>query len=112
MGGSRLIYEDTNREGEKHQSEVKLQDRNTRNLEKRRETFTHHKEHLPLILVRQQEESQHGGVGNLVVESFTVQVEECRIDPNIISVRIGQKRNERKGKLKETHFKSLFLFRL
>lgn len=35
---------------------------------------THHKEHLPLVLVRQQEEAQDGGVGDLVVKGLTVQV--------------------------------------
>lgn len=46
---------------------------------------THHKEHLPLILVWQQEETEDGGVGNLVVERFTVQVKKCRVDTDVIS---------------------------
>lgn len=47
--------------------------------------LTHHKEHLPLILVWQQEETEDSGVGNFVVKSFTMQVKECRIDTDVIS---------------------------
>lgn len=35
---------------------------------------THHKEHLPLVLMRQQKEAEDGGVGDLVVKRLTVQV--------------------------------------
>lgn len=55
--------------------------------------FTHHEEHLPLVLVWQQEETENGGVGNLVVKSLTVQVEESGIDPNVVSVRKRPKRH-------------------
>lgn len=49
------------------------------------EKFTYHKEHLPLILVWQQEKTEDGGVGNLVVECFTMQVKKCRVDTDVIS---------------------------
>lgn len=34
----------------------------------------------------QQEETQDGGVGNLVVKGFTVKVEEGRVDADVVSV--------------------------
>lgn len=71
------------------------------------EAPTHHKEHLPLILVRQQEETEDGGVGNLVVKRLTVQVEESRIDSNIIPVE------EAKGEMNGTqNKKSSFKYHL
>lgn len=48
---------------------------------------TYHKEHLPLVLVWQQEESQHGGVGDLVVKSFTMKVKKSRVDSDVVSER-------------------------
>lgn len=47
--------------------------------------LTHHKEHLSLVLVRQQEETEDGGVGDFVVESLTVQVKKRWVDTNVIS---------------------------
>lgn len=35
-----------------------------------------YEEHLTIVLVRQQEQPQHGGHWNFVVERFTVQLEE------------------------------------
>lgn len=48
---------------------------------------THHKEHLPLVLVWQQEETQYSGVGDLIVKSLTMQVQEGGVDTNIIPER-------------------------
>lgn len=48
-------------------------------------TFTCHKKHLPLVLVRQQEQTKDSGVRNLVVKCLSVQVKEGRVDANIIS---------------------------
>ncbi len=48
---------------------------------------THHKEHLPLVLVRQQEEPQDGGVRDLIVKRLTVQVQEGGVDTDIIPER-------------------------
>lgn len=58
---------------------------NTVNNKSHTEKFTYHKKHLPLILVWQQEKTEDGGVGNLVVECFTVQVKKCRVDTDVIS---------------------------
>lgn len=49
------------------------------------EESIYHKEHLPLVLVWQQEESQDGGVGNLVVKGLTMKVKESRVDSNVVS---------------------------
>jgi len=45
---------------------------------------TYHKEHLPLVLVGQQEEAEHGGVGDLVVERLPVEVQEGGVDADIV----------------------------
>lgn len=49
------------------------------------EESTYHKEHLPLVLVWQQEESQDGSVGNLVVKGLTMEVKESRVDSDVVS---------------------------
>lgn len=45
----------------------------------------YHKEHLSLILVWQQEESENGGVGDLVVKRLTVKVKESWVDTDVVS---------------------------
>lgn len=45
----------------------------------------HHKEHLPLVLVREQEEAQHCRVGDLVVEGLAVEVQEGGVDTDVVS---------------------------
>src|SRR4029434_4583044 len=47
-------------------------------------THTYHKEHL--LLVRQQEEAEHGGVRDLIIKRLSVQVQERRVDTDIIPV--------------------------
>ena len=43
-----------------------------------------HKEHLALVLVGQQEEPQHRGVGDLVVEGLAVEVQEGGVDADVV----------------------------
>lgn len=50
----------------------------------------YHEKHLPLVLVGQQKETQHCGVGDLVVEGLAVQVQEGRVDPNVIAASGSQ----------------------
>ena len=45
----------------------------------------HHEEHLALVLVGQQEEPQHRGVGDLVVEGLAVQVQEGGVDADVVA---------------------------
>lgn len=49
------------------------------------EKSNYHKEHLSLILVRKQKESENGGVGDLVVKGFTVKVQESWVDTDVVS---------------------------
>lgn len=53
----------------------------------------YHKEHLSLILVWQQEESENGGVGDLVVKGLTVKVKESWVDTDVVSK--GEKKNRK-----------------
>lgn len=50
----------------------------------------HHKEHLALVLMGQQEETQHRGVGYLVVKGLAMQVQKGGIDPNVVSASGSQ----------------------
>lgn len=45
----------------------------------------HHKKHLPLVLVWEQEEAQHGRVGDLVVEGLAVEMQEGGVDADVVS---------------------------
>lgn len=54
----------------------------------------YHKEHLSLILVWQQEESENGGVGDLVVKGLTVKVKESWVDTDVVSK--GGKKKKKK----------------
>lgn len=45
----------------------------------------HHKEHLAGVLVREQEQSQHRGHGDLVVVRLTVELEEGLEDLDVIA---------------------------
>lgn len=56
------------------------------------EKLNYHKEHLSLILVWQQEESENGGVGDLVVKGLTMKVKESWVDTDVVSK--GKKRLE------------------
>lgn len=50
----------------------------------------YHKEHLALVLMGQQKETQHRGVGYLVVKGLAMQVQKGGVDPNVISASGGQ----------------------
>lgn len=54
---------------------------------KNKKKSTYNKEHLPLVLVWQQEQTEDGGVGDLVVKGLTVEVKESRVDTDVVSER-------------------------
>lgn len=95
MGGSRLIYEDNidNKKAQRQKYGQKIENIKQYSLHNQSKiiTFsvcavnTHHKEHLPLVLVWQQEQTEDSGVQNLVVKCLTVEVKESRVNANIIS---------------------------
>lgn len=51
----------------------------------------HHEEHLPGILVRQEEKTQYCRHGDLVVEGLTVELEECLENFDVVATTEEEK---------------------
>lgn len=50
----------------------------------------YHKEHLALVFVGQQKETQHRGIGDLIVKGLAVKVQKGGVDPNVVTASGSQ----------------------